>query len=230
MPKHKSSSYKDQVRNPDGTFYKKLKKGKEIESTLGNEAELDNDDFLEETLENEVELGEDNFLEVLENEVEWGDDDDDSELKWTDDALLVKQKRGMYMKGKSPRSTYYDNHESNDLPSDWREILDNSDDSDIEWETQGLFNRIETLKNDIITNQNKMCILEYNKKCAIFGYLNRLDNKGRGKMNAGIEAAKIIFIEGNPGKPRIIRRWASFWLKNNKLPVSKQGKHQKLSE
>ncbi|CAJ0849302.1 21533_t:CDS:2 [Entrophospora sp. SA101] len=68
MPKHKSSSYKDQVRNPDGTFYKKLKKGKEIESTLGNEAELDNDDFLEETLENEVELGEDNFLEVLENE------------------------------------------------------------------------------------------------------------------------------------------------------------------
>ncbi|CAH1768764.1 178_t:CDS:2, partial [Entrophospora sp. SA101] len=27
-------------------------------------------------------------------------------------------------------------HESNDLPSDWREILDNSDDSDIEWETQ----------------------------------------------------------------------------------------------
>ncbi|CAJ0633150.1 15245_t:CDS:2, partial [Entrophospora sp. SA101] len=100
MPKHKSSSYKDQVRNPDGTFYKKLKKGKEIdyfsESTLGNEAELDNDDFLEETLENEVELGEDNFLEVLENE-------------------------------------------SNDLPSDWREILDNSDDSDIEWETQALF-------------------------------------------------------------------------------------------
>ncbi|CAJ0851296.1 13431_t:CDS:1, partial [Entrophospora sp. SA101] len=72
-----------------------------------------------------------------------------------------------------------------------------------------------------------MSILEYNKKRAVFEYLNRLDNKGRGKMNAGIEAAKIIFIEGNPGKPRIIRRWASFWLKNNKLPVSKQGKHQK---
>ncbi|CAJ0851303.1 13432_t:CDS:2, partial [Entrophospora sp. SA101] len=235
----------------------------DTESTLGNEAEPDKDNFLEEVLEkeielgkdnfsekvleNEVELGEDNFSEVLENEVEWGDDDD-SELKWTDDALLVKQKRSMYMKGKTPKSTYYDKYgpsgsftkaaegsskitqffpkksqESNNLPSDWREVLDNSDDSDIEWETQG----IEVLKNDIITNQNKMSILEYNKKRAIFEYLNRLDNKGRGKMNASIEAAKIIFIEGNPGKSRIIRRWASFWLKNNKLPVSRQGKHQK---
>jgi hypothetical protein len=97
------------------------------------------------------------------------------------------------MKGKIPKSIYYDkygpsgsftkaaegsskitqffpkkSHESNDLPSDWREILDNSDDSDADWEAQDLFNRIEALKNDIITNQNKMSILEYNKKRAIF--------------------------------------------------------------
>ncbi|CAJ0838112.1 7465_t:CDS:2 [Entrophospora sp. SA101] len=68
-PTKSKSSYKNQIRNPDGTFYsRKLNKGKEIESTLGNVAELDNDNFLGEVLENEVELGEDNFSEVLENE------------------------------------------------------------------------------------------------------------------------------------------------------------------
>jgi hypothetical protein len=86
-------------------------------------------------------------------------------LKWTDDAPLVKQKRGMYMKGKIPKSTYFDkfgpngsftkaaegsskitqffpkkNHESNNLPSDWNEVLDDSDDSDVEYETQSLLN------------------------------------------------------------------------------------------
>ncbi|CAJ0633494.1 10405_t:CDS:2 [Entrophospora sp. SA101] len=60
-PTKSKSSYKNQIRNPDGTFYsRKLNKGKEIdyfsESTLGNVAELDNDNFLGEVLENEVEL------------------------------------------------------------------------------------------------------------------------------------------------------------------------------
>ncbi|CAJ0768500.1 20269_t:CDS:2, partial [Entrophospora sp. SA101] len=78
-------------------------------STLGNEAEPDKDNFLEEVLEKEIELGKDNFSEkVLENEVELGEDNFSEVLE----------------------------NESNNLPSDWREVLDNSDDSDIEWETQ----------------------------------------------------------------------------------------------
>ncbi|CAH1770324.1 11282_t:CDS:2, partial [Entrophospora sp. SA101] len=65
------------------------------ESTLGNEAEPDKDNFLEEVLEKEIELGKDNFSEkVLENEVElesnnlpsdWRevlDNSDDSDIEW----------------------------------------------------------------------------------------------------------------------------------------------------
>ncbi|CAJ0749675.1 18009_t:CDS:2, partial [Entrophospora sp. SA101] len=82
-----------------------------LQSTLGNEAEPDKDNFLEEVLEKEIELGKDNFSEkVLENEVELGEDNFSEVLE----------------------------NESNNLPSDWREVLDNSDDSDIEWETQGI--------------------------------------------------------------------------------------------
>ncbi|CAI2187218.1 18244_t:CDS:2 [Funneliformis geosporum] len=39
-----------------------------------------------------------------------------------------------------------------------------------------------------------MSIIEYNKKRAIFKYLQRLDKNGRGKMAASLKAAKIVFI------------------------------------
>ena len=72
-----------------------------------------------------------------------------------------------------------------------------------------------------------MTVAEYNKKRAIFEYLTRLDDDGKGMMKASMEAAKLVFIEGASYKARSIRYWAKYWLQYYHLPVSRQGKHKK---
>ncbi|CAB4417188.1 unnamed protein product [Rhizophagus irregularis] len=46
-------------------------------------------------------------------------------------------------------------------------------------------------------------------------------------MKASKEAAQLIFIDCAPNRARSIQYWANFWLQNNHLPMSRQGKHQK---
>src|SRR5438128_3927738 len=91
-----------------------------------------------------------------------------------------------------------------------------------------LVERIENLKTELIEQQKILAVTEYNKKGAVFEYLKRLDDNGKKIIKASIEAAKLVFIKYAPHKPRTIRYWANFWLKYNHLPVSCQGKHQKM--
>ena len=57
-----------------------------------------------------------------------------------------------------------------------------------------------------------MTVTEYNKKRAIFEYLTRLDDNGKGKMKASTEAVQLVFIGGGSYKARSIRYWANYWL------------------
>ncbi len=41
-----------------------------------------------------------------------------------------------------------------------------------------------------------MTVTEYNKKRAIFEYLTRLDDNGKGKMKASMKAVQLVFIGG----------------------------------
>ena len=53
-------------------------------------------------------------------------------------------------------------------------------------------------------------VTEYNKKRAIFEYLRRLDENGRGKEKASKEAAELVYIEHALFKARTIQYWANY--------------------
>ena len=259
---HSKNQVKKQERNSSGTFSTKKIKATEA------------DDINQEDDVEQIEL--DNSFS--DDQVEWGNDDDSDweeddmeekniyenlinkplELKWTDDASLEKQKRGMYMKGRIPKSTYYDKYgpsgtftkaaegsqkitdffqsekseSSNNLLGDWEEVMgdddyDEDDNTGNEWREKNMSEKIEFLKNELINSKDNMSFSEYNKKRAIFEYLKRLNN-GKGKINSSLEAAQIVFINPPSGKSRTIRYWASYWLSNKSIPISKQGKHKKF--
>ena len=44
-----------------------------------------------------------------------------------------------------------------------------------------LVERIENLKTELIEQQKTLTVTEYNKKRAVFEYLKRLDDNGKGK-------------------------------------------------
>ena len=101
---------------------------------------------------------------------------------------------------------------------------------DAEDEEQNLLDldeKIENLKIELKEQQKSMTAAEYTKKRAIFEYLIRLDDNGKGNMKASMESAQLVFIESAPYKARSIRYWAKYWLQYNHLPVSRQGKHKK---
>lgn len=166
------------------------------------------------------------------------------ELVWSNDAHLEK-KRGSYLTGKTKKSTYFDKYGPSGsftkaakgtakittflnkslVPDDFDEIFD-----ELENERNNqldLNERIEQLKKELKEQQKLLTVTEYNKKKAVFEYLNRLDNNGKGKQKASMEAAQLIFIESAPYRARTIRYWANYWLQHNHLPISHQGKHQK---
>ena len=184
----------------------------------------------------------------------WDDDswDNDSkkevELVWSNDAYLERKKRGSYLTGKTKKSTYFDKYGpsgsftkaangtkkittfliKNSIPDDFDEILDESE-NDEQDNQYNLNERIEILKKELKEQQTVLTVTECNKKRAVFEYLNRLDNNGKGKQSikASIEAAQLVFIESAPYRARSIRYWANYWLQHNHLPISRQGKHQK---
>jgi len=57
--------------------------------------------------------------------------------------------------------------------------------------------------------------------------LKRLNKNEKEKEKASKEAAQLIFINYTLYKVRTIQYWANFWLQNNHLSISHQGKHQK---
>ena len=87
--------------------------------------------------------------------------------------------------------------------------------------------RIEGLRIELKEKQKSFSVSEFNKTRAIFEYLKRLDDNGRGKKRASIEAAQLVFIDSAPYRARTIRYWANYWLQYNHLSISRQGKHQK---
>ncbi|CAI2189988.1 8072_t:CDS:2 [Funneliformis geosporum] len=99
------------------------------------------------------------------------------------------------------------------------------DEEDSGWKVENL--NEEWVKKKFSPNGAFTIAAKYNKKRAIFKYLQRLDKNGRGKMAASLEAAKIVFINAGSYKATIICKWAAYWLKTGCLPPIYQGKHQK---
>src|SRR3954462_5494092 len=94
-------------------------------------------------------------------------------LEWKENVQLEKTKRGKYMKGKTPKSTYYDKYgpsgtftkaaagsskitnffstkpkDPNILSDNWIEIMDkeddeNEDDNDNEWKVKDLLEKVD---------------------------------------------------------------------------------------
>jgi len=87
--------------------------------------------------------------------------------------------------------------------------------------------KVLILKIELEKSHKKMSVIEYNKKKVIFEYLQRLDENGKGKMDASMEAAKIVFINAGSYKATIIQKWVAYWLKTGCLPLVYHGKHQK---
>ncbi|CAI2183632.1 6880_t:CDS:1, partial [Funneliformis geosporum] len=150
----------------------------------------------------------------------------ETKLVWKEDNQFEKIKRGIYMKGKTSKSTYYDKYGPNgtftkaaagvkkitnffkvksnaqdkaqDLESEiTKSDLSDSDDK-IDCHTYQINERIQFLKEQLEKQHNKMTVIEYNQKRAIFEYLVRLDSNGCGKMYASLEAAKIVFVDSGP--------------------------------
>ena len=177
-------------------------------------------------------------------------------LVWKDIAILEKKKRGPYLVGPTKKSTYYDKwgpngvytvaasntknitdyfsfatKNSNDIssPDIGDEILEGLDNIGEKgsWKFDNTLQKVSTLKIELEKSHKKMSVIEYNKKKAIFEYLQRLDENGKGKMDASMEAAKIVFINAGSYKATMIRKWAAYWLKTGRLPPVYHGKHQK---
>ncbi|RIB06441.1 hypothetical protein C2G38_2046787 [Gigaspora rosea] len=126
------------------------------------------------------------------------------------------------MKGKIPKSTYYDKYGPNIIftkaavstkkitsfftspqPSDsnyLEEILDDSD-SEPESYVHMIIKKANDLKKHLEQNYSKLTVKEYNYKRAIFEYLSILNNNnGRGKIKASLEVAKRFLSMAVCGK------------------------------
>jgi len=258
---------KSQSRELDGKFGSKKSKIEvnsdvEIDSNLLN-AEVSNFQTLMDNDMEEIELQED----------EWGDDEDSGwesdldleqekkcrdrlissklELTWTDNNELEKKKRGLYMKGKVPKSTFYDKWGPNGLftkaaasankittyfpvhnnPSseinENLELTESSNESDDNiWSNNIIDKKIEDLKVELDKGHN-MVAGEYNKKRSIYEYLKSVKKDNGNKVKSSLEVAKLVYVDGGPWKACQIRKITNYWLRYNKLPLSNKGKHKK---
>src|SRR6266498_245972 len=238
----KKCCYKNQLRKSNGRF--------------GNSKKFKENFGAEENFRVEEVLGEDLVAGDWEDKNLDEDWVNEETLVWKDNAILNKQKRGPYLVGLMKKSTYYDkwgpngtytvaasntkniteyflpakdssnNTPSPDIADEFSEILNNGNEEG-GWTFKITLQKINILRTELEKSHKKMFIIEYNKKRAIFEYLQRLDKNNRGKMDASMEAAKIVFINAGSYKATIIRKWAAYWLKTGHLPPVYQGKHQK---
>jgi len=112
------------------------------------------------------------------------------------------------------------------LPDDFLEVLDDVDDEERNQQSD-ILERLEILKKELCEQQKNLSVVNYNKKRAIFEYLNHLDSNGKGKIKASETASQLVYIDALPYRARAIRNWATYWLEYDRLPFSYQGKHQK---
>jgi hypothetical protein len=193
-----------------------------------------------------------------ENDSEWNDEislssekitfkDKPFELTWSDNTHLEKKKRGPYLTGKTKKSTHFDKYGPSDsfikaaketikittfmnnnklIPDDFKDVLDDMDEE--EQNQLDISERIENLRTELKEQQKILTAAEYNKKRAIYKYLKRLGENEKGKMKVSKEVAQLIFIDCVLYRARSIQYWTNFWLRYNHLPISCQGKHQKI--
>ncbi|CAG8761604.1 25472_t:CDS:2 [Dentiscutata erythropus] len=163
------------------------------------------------------ELYNSNTEDELDISIENGGEKNSGWNKYNDQ--FEKTKRGPYMKGKTPKSTYYDKYGPTGIftkaavgtkkitsfftssqpldPNDLEEISDDSD-SEPDSYTLTINRKANNLKKQLEQNHNKLTVKEYNYKRAIFEYLILLSkNNGRGKIKASLDVARKVFIDGN---------------------------------
>ncbi|RIA88737.1 hypothetical protein C1645_825920 [Glomus cerebriforme] len=166
---------------------------------------------------NNCEEVDDNIFELetpeLEDAEEWGDNDDSGwedevdlmcNLKWNANSEFEKTKRGPYKTSKIPRSMYYDkwgpsgsftksaigtSKITSFFPAQF-----SADDAIKNLNDQ------KSLKKELESQHNKMKVTEYNKKRAIFEYLNLLNKNGGEKMKASLNIAQMVFVDGKHKK------------------------------
>jgi len=117
------------------------------------------------------------------------------ELVWKDNTILEKHQRSPYLVGPIKKSTYYDKwgpsgiytvaakgtkkinkyfsslKNSNTLSSNEVEEILNSVDEDNGWVFENTLQKVTALKTELEQSHQKMSVVEYNKKRAIFEYL-----------------------------------------------------------
>jgi hypothetical protein len=167
-------------------------------------------------------------------------------LKWRPDANLEKSSRGPYKVGKMPKSTYYDKWgpsgswtaaakgvpklenffsqaEGNNQQVELEQDISSDEENALPSE-----NIVLSLEKDLKENFTTMSANEYVWKRAIFEYSVRLI-KGEKKMKASTEVVKIVYNSNSKSKATRVREMAKYWYNNHMLPISRRGKHQKLS-
>ncbi|CAG8612143.1 2679_t:CDS:2 [Racocetra persica] len=144
------------------------------------------------------------------------------------------------MKGRTPKSTYYDKYGPNGIftkaavgtkkitsffnnietqvtnlqPNELDKVSSDSE-SKTDLYVYKINKSVKDLKKQLEQNHGTLTVKEYNYKRAIFEYLSLLsNNNGHGKIKANLEVAQKVFID-------------EYWLLNDKLPSSRHGKYQK---
>ncbi len=171
--------------------------------------------------------------------------------------MLEKQKCNPYLVRLTKKFTYYDKWELNGIytiiASNTKniieyffliknstdtidEILEGLDEGDRNKEDrdkedsqrfENILQKIKTLKTELEKFHKKISVIEYNKKKAIFKYLQRLDKNDKEKMNASMEATKIVFINADSYKAIIIHKQVAYWLETGNFPPIYHEKYQK---
>ncbi|CAB5200022.1 unnamed protein product [Rhizophagus irregularis] len=203
----------------------------------------------------DIPAGDINF-EFFNDEEAWGDDDDSG---WDEpEDMKAEIKLHQRLKGKIPKSTYYDKYGPNGIltkaaagtekitnffkisntqvtnpqlsNTDTLEVFSSNSESEVvKPYSYKITEKIKDLKEQLEKQHNQLTVVEYNYKRAIFEYLTLLNNNnGHGRIDISLEVARKIFIDGGVWKARKIRNLTKYWLLNNKLPESKIGKHQKI--
>ena len=148
-------------------------------------------------------------------------------MVWSDNAYLETNKREPYLTEEIKKSTYFDkyglsglftkaakrivkitNYLNKSTLDDFTKILNDTEDE--KWNQLVLKEKIENLKIELQKQYKVLMMIEYNKKCAIFKYLRRLNENRRGKAKASKEAAKLVYIEHAPFKARSIQYWTNY--------------------
>ncbi|CAB4477291.1 unnamed protein product [Rhizophagus irregularis] len=171
----------------------------------------------------DIPAGDINF-EFFNDEEAWGDDDDSG---WDEpEDMKAEIKLHQRLKGKIPKSTYYDKYGPNGIltkaaagtekitnffkisntqvtnpqlsNTDTLEVFSSNSESEVvKPYSYKITEKIKDLKEQLEKQHNQLTVVEYNYKRAIFEYLTLLNNNnGHGRIDISLEVARKIFIDG----------------------------------